>query len=112
MSDSPAMTADRGPDFIPENEAADQRRLFDGAREPMRALRDLIGLCEQTLWPDAEEDAIVSRAQAGFDSLRKLFGDTRLAEDSAFGPMIEPPLPLPDQPPGCNKVRDVVIALL
>jgi hypothetical protein len=63
---------------------------FDGAREPMRALRDLINACEGIFGDDNGEQAILSRAQAGFDSLRKLFGDTRLAEDTAHGPMIEP----------------------
>jgi hypothetical protein len=91
---------------------------FDGRREPMRALRDLINLCEQTFPLEnggREEQEIIAQAQNGFTTLRKLFGDNRLAEDVAHGPMVEPPLPLPDQPdlhPGCKKVRDVVIALL
>jgi hypothetical protein len=85
---------------------------FDGAREPMRALRDLISSCEMVFGDDNGEQDILRRAQDGFTTLRKLFGDNRLAEDTAFGSMREPPLPLPDQPPGCKKVRDVVITLL
>jgi hypothetical protein len=92
---------------------------FNGASEPMRAIRDLISACEGIFGDDNGEQVILSRAQEGFETLRKLFGDNRLAEDTAFGAMIEPPLPLPDQegrlqnsPPGCKKVRDVVMALL
>jgi hypothetical protein len=79
------IPSDRGPDFTPENEAADERRMFNGAREPMRALRDLIALCELTMGvahggERAEQD-ILERAQDAFTTIRELFGDTRLAED-------------------------------
>lgn len=91
---------------------------FDGAREPMRALRDLISAAEAAGW--VGDDDILSRARDGFTTLRNLFGDNRPADQIAdLEAMIEPPLPLPDQPdrlqnspPGCKKVRDVVIALL
>jgi hypothetical protein len=67
---------------------------FDPTREPMRAIRDLIMLCELTISADhggdAEEQAILECAQAGFTHIRKLFGDNRLAEQIAVGPMIEP----------------------
>jgi hypothetical protein len=82
-------TTDRGPDFTPENEAADERRMFYGAFEPMRALRDLISLCEQT-FGGREEQEIIAQAQNGFTALRKLFGDTRPAEDIAGAGMLEP----------------------
>lgn len=74
---------------------------FDGTKELARALRDLIALCELTMGTGhdgiAEEQAILSRAQEGFTTLRNLFGDSRAAEDIAFAKMVEPPLPLPDQ---------------
>lgn len=62
---------------------------FDAKAEPMRAIRDLIVLGESIL-SDAAECEILERAQVGFSRLRKLFGDARLAQDCAHGPMIEP----------------------
>lgn len=68
---------------------------FNGAKEPMRALRDLIDFCEATMGSthggDPAEQAILARAQDGFTTLRKLFGDARLAEDiNRRDEMIEP----------------------
>jgi hypothetical protein len=85
---------------------------FDGAREPMRALRDLISACETVFGPDRHEQGILERAQDGLSALRKLFGDTRPAEEIAFAQMVEPPSFDPDHHPGCKKVRDAVIALM
>jgi len=62
---------------------------FNGAAEPMRALRDLINLVEATVF-DAEEEAIITRAQAAFTVLRALHGDARPAEEIAFAAMREP----------------------
>jgi hypothetical protein len=53
---------------------------FDGGREPMRALRDLISVCEGLFSTDPGEQALLSRAQDGFTALRALFGDTRPAD--------------------------------
>lgn len=53
---------------------------FDPAREPLRALRDLINSCETVFGTDPEETGILERAQAGLTALRALFGDTRPAD--------------------------------
>jgi hypothetical protein len=50
---------------------------FDAAREPMRAIRDLIVACESVFGADCGEDEILTRAQAGFSALRAEFGDMR-----------------------------------
>lgn len=68
---------------------------FDGAREPMRAIRDLISACEGLFGADQTSVGALRRAQDGFATLGKLFGDERPAEDigDVFGdvqPMIEP----------------------
>jgi hypothetical protein len=63
---------------------------FDGAAEPMRAIRDLISSCEGVFGADCDEDAILRRARDGFASLRKLFGDERAGEEIAEAAMIEP----------------------
>lgn len=84
------MSDDRGPDFTPENEAADERRMFDGAKEPMRALRDLINACELYFHDAPAEQETLRRAQDGFTALRKLFGDNRPGEEIADAVMIEP----------------------
>jgi hypothetical protein len=72
----------------------DHRASFNGAPEPMRALRDLIAVCELTMGvahggERAEQD-ILERAQDGFTTLREMF--TRLAEDIGdHEQMPEPP---------------------
>lgn len=64
---------------------------FNGAREPMRAIRDLITYCEVTSGAcSAGELALLSRAQAGFTTLRRLHGDNRTGEEIAEAAMIEP----------------------
>lgn len=63
---------------------------FDGAAEPMRAIRDLISACEAVFGADCGEDAILRRARDGFGTLRKLFGDERAGEEIAEATMIEP----------------------
>lgn len=63
---------------------------FDGAHEPMRAIRDLISMCEAYRDIDPQDNAIIERAQAGFTTLRKLLGDDRPAEEIADGRMVEP----------------------
>lgn len=63
---------------------------FDGAAEPMRALRDLISACEAVFGADNGEDQLLARAQAGFTTLRRLFGDTRTGEEIAFAETSEP----------------------
>ncbi|MDI1265010.1 MAG: hypothetical protein PS018_17305 [bacterium] len=63
---------------------------FNGASEPMRAIRDLISACEAVFGPDAEEQGILARAQAGFTTLRGLHGDTRPAEDIGQADLREP----------------------
>ena len=80
-----------------QHAAAAMRGDFDGAREPMRALRDLINVCEvalgsDTFGPNPDEAAVLRRAQDGFSALRRLFGDHRLAEDVADNAMVEPEL--------------------
>ncbi|HYM31831.1 MAG TPA: hypothetical protein VEU47_11050 [Candidatus Cybelea sp.] len=61
---------------------------FDGSREPLRALRDLIGDCECGAFEGNPD--VLRRAQDAFTALRALFGDVRPAEDIAFAKMIEP----------------------
>jgi hypothetical protein len=56
---------------------------FNGAAEPMRAIRDLISTCEAVLGDHNEDQAILERAQAGFTELRALFGDLRTGEQIA-----------------------------
>lgn len=63
---------------------------FNGASEPMRALRDLIALCELTMRTDAHQETILQRARDGFTVLRRVFGDERPAEEIADAAMIEP----------------------
>jgi hypothetical protein len=64
---------------------------FNGAAEPMRAIRDMIVLFEQhVLFIDDQE--YLDRARDAFTALRKLFGDERPAEDIADAAMIEPPV--------------------
>ncbi|MGJ5000535.1 hypothetical protein ACQR10_04375 [Bradyrhizobium sp. HKCCYLRH2060] len=61
---------------------------FDGAREPMRAIRDLIVCCEANSgFEGVEPGSKLARAQAAFTALH---GDTRPAEDIADAAMIEP----------------------
>lgn len=67
---------------------------FDGAREPMRALRDLIVICEATFTVDTGQIAALARAQAALTALRAIHGDTRPAEAIAEGHMREPDLTL------------------
>lgn len=62
---------------------------FNGAREPLRAIRDLIVFCEELVMT-ADETAILERAQAALTTLRAIHGDARPAEDIAAGPMVEP----------------------
>lgn len=86
-----ALEPQQGPPHIAEINA---RHLggndFDGAKEPMRALRDLINVCEGIFGDDNDEQAILRRAQDGFTTVRKLFGDSRPAEMIAFAAMLEP----------------------
>jgi hypothetical protein len=63
---------------------------FDGAREQMRALRDLISACEAVFGAHAYEQGVLARAQAGFTALRAMHGDTMPGELIAEAPMIEP----------------------
>jgi len=63
---------------------------FAATREPLRAIRDLISACEGVFGADVGEDALLRRAQDGFTSLRKLFGDNRPGEEIAFAAMLEP----------------------
>lgn len=60
---------------------------FDGAREPMRAIRDLINDCEAAFNCDSD---VLQRAQAAFTALRALFGDNRPGEEIADAEMWEP----------------------
>lgn len=64
---------------------------FDGAREPMRALRDLIVACEASDYfgLGAEAD-MLDRARDAFAALRAEFGDKRPSEDIAEAVMHEP----------------------
>lgn len=64
---------------------------FNGAAEPMRAIRDLIVACETVFGGDDEyEQGYLNRARDGFTALRKLFDDSRPAEEIAEAEMIEP----------------------
>ncbi|MDP1866962.1 MAG: hypothetical protein Q8L13_11565 [Bradyrhizobium sp.] len=63
---------------------------FDGAREPMRALRDLIVECEGMIGAAGRGADVLRRAQDAFAALRARSGDIRPAEDIAFAAMIEP----------------------
>lgn len=56
---------------------------FSGAAEPMRAIRDLISMCEMYRDIDPPDDTILERAQAAFTELRALFGDLRTGEQIA-----------------------------
>ncbi|EJN07916.1 hypothetical protein PMI42_07446 [Bradyrhizobium sp. YR681] len=62
---------------------------FNGAAEPMRAIRDLISDCECGAFEKGNPD-VLRRAQEGFTALRALHGDTRPAENIAFAAMREP----------------------
>jgi hypothetical protein len=60
---------------------------FDANTQPMRALRDLIVMCES----EGREGPLLDRARDAFTALRAIFGDVRPAEDIADEQaMIEP----------------------
>jgi len=64
---------------------------FDPTAEPLRAIRDLICFCElDDIACSTEGAEALDSAREAFTALRKLFGDQRLAEAIADGPMIEP----------------------
>jgi len=73
------------PAFSNTTDASD----FDASREPMRAIRDLIGDCEAGAFEGGNPD-VLRRAQEAFTALRALHGDTRPGEEIAFAPMREP----------------------
>jgi hypothetical protein len=73
-----------------DKDAVSMTETFDPACEPLRAIRDLINVCEAIFSADNAEQDIVERARTGFTTLRALFGDHRPAEDIAYAPMIEP----------------------
>jgi len=60
---------------------------FDASKEPLRSFRDLVTMCEEAGLECPELD----NARRGFAALRTLFGDHRLNENVAHGPLIEPP---------------------
>lgn len=63
---------------------------FDATKEPLRALRDLVVAAESIFDGDNGEGALLDRARDGLDTLRRLFGDARPADQVAYGPMREP----------------------
>lgn len=63
---------------------------FDATREPLRAIRDLISMCEAYRDIDPQDNATIERAQEAFTALRRLFGDNRPNEAVSMECPVEP----------------------
>ena len=78
---------------------------FDAAKEPLRAIRDLVRECEG-IFDEDNEQHVLERARVALAALRALFGDDRPSEEVAYGPLIEPHLvPELDRPAPRERFR-------